>query len=125
VGVPHIQCAAYTSSSTIGTRRTCHSHLFCDDEDDDDDSGDDDGDDVSDTCRNVIFVSVNCRLLTEPFLHAIADPKSDPLSQPHVTPRDSAKGLAHRVLLSFYAVKSSLLQMSFGVTRQHCTDRRG
>jgi hypothetical protein len=98
----------------------CHSHLFCDD----DSGGDDDGDNVSDTFRNAIFVSVNCRLFTEPFLHTVANLKPDPLSQPNVTPRDMAKGLAHRVLLSLHAVKSSLLQMSFGVTCQHCIVRR-
>jgi hypothetical protein len=98
----------------------CHSHLFCDD----DSGGDDDGD-VTDTFRNVIFVYVNCRLFTEPFLHTVANPKSDPLSQPNVTPRDMAKGLAHHVLLPLYAVKSSLPQTSFGVTCQHCTDHRG
>jgi hypothetical protein len=116
----HCIQVSFHDPDQIYCTRICHSHLFCDD-----DSGDDDGDDVSDTFRNVIFVSVNCRLFTEPFLHTIANPKSDPLSQPNVTPRDSAKGLAHHVLLSLYAVKSSLLQISFGVTCQHCTNRRG
>jgi hypothetical protein len=76
----------------------CHSQSLCDDR------SDYDSDEVSDTFGNVIFASVNCRLLTEPFLQTIANPKSDPLSQPNVTPRDSAKGLAHSILFFLHAV---------------------
>lgn len=110
MGVPLASCTAHDRHQLYCI---CHPHLFCDD-----DSGDDDGNNVSDTFRNVIFVSVNCRLFTEPFLHTVANPKSYPLSQPNVTPRDIAKALTHHVLLPLYAVISSLLRMSFRVTWQ-------